>query len=411
MSNDNEPLVVYLDTSDFSDFADMKRGSGDAGRREDVRTIYETLLSLRQAGRIVVPISMVHAGELFDLNRIRDEIADAKAEVIDELCGRAALLPLPAIIARNARHEDSLTGKLKGAYRTTDGHWLSETSPSDLALPLFDKATLNQAAHDELQARGLSTARHHRRALIKDAKSSRKPRNERAAALRASAQTDKKTAAMIDILGVDYLTRTFSSPGSQGDFERHLFRRLGDFHLVLKAHRAGHDLTGLFGTVPEFGANIARMVETLFDDLSKAGDLPPRAQLHAFITPLAKGLCQQVVARLASEDERSSAPSGAAAAPLLRDESTYLNWFGAIVAEYFVQRMLNQRDKQKSSDGADLLHAVYAPYVHVWRGDKRTAPLVARVAQTPLWKEAAPKVAHRLLDLPGLLPPAIDPAG
>lgn len=84
------PLVVYLDTQDFSRFGDTIRGISDP----EAADTFEQLVQLSESGQVVFPCSMPLISELLQYTAETREICLAKAAAVEKLCGEWAL-PFP----------------------------------------------------------------------------------------------------------------------------------------------------------------------------------------------------------------------------------------------------------------------------------------------------------------------------
>ncbi|MGL5001488.1 MAG: hypothetical protein ACRDAM_00945, partial [Casimicrobium sp.] len=124
----NRPLVVYLDSSDYSHFADVFRGAGTTSDEKE-------LLALKQLvrqGDIQIPFSSLHVMEAAAHDGVSTEAATARLNVIDQLANGSAFrgwTELPALDLLHAQESDSYKASVRPVERerfhgrSSDGEW------------------------------------------------------------------------------------------------------------------------------------------------------------------------------------------------------------------------------------------------------------------------------------------------
>lgn len=83
------PLVVYLDTQDFSRFGDVLRGRGDTASEQ----LFQTLEERRRTDGVVFAVSMPLLAELLQYHPDFRETTLRKAEAVERLCALLWHLP------------------------------------------------------------------------------------------------------------------------------------------------------------------------------------------------------------------------------------------------------------------------------------------------------------------------------
>ncbi len=78
----SDPLIVYLDTSDFSKFADIERDKN----LSHLRSVYDELLHFKNSGRVDFRFSAAHLAEITKYETGHKDVAERKAKIIEELC-------------------------------------------------------------------------------------------------------------------------------------------------------------------------------------------------------------------------------------------------------------------------------------------------------------------------------------
>ncbi len=76
------PAVVYLDTQDYSRYADVLAGRGPS----ELISVFDELIALRDAGHCVFAFSMPVMSELLQYNPEHRELTLRKARAVEELC-------------------------------------------------------------------------------------------------------------------------------------------------------------------------------------------------------------------------------------------------------------------------------------------------------------------------------------
>ena len=89
------PPLVYLDTSDWSRFGDVVRGRGDA----EATALYAELAGVADRREAVFAFSMPILSELLQYDAAHAATTVAKAEAVERLCGRSAMIWPARLIA------------------------------------------------------------------------------------------------------------------------------------------------------------------------------------------------------------------------------------------------------------------------------------------------------------------------
>lgn len=118
-------VTVYLDTSDFSYFADIKMRKGTPENKK----ILDELLELKSQEKVEFRYSMVHISELLKSSSKYTEENFARGKVMEELCGDKTLISINDLwiqeiinAAKNKFHDQSLSTN-NGFHKSDSGLW------------------------------------------------------------------------------------------------------------------------------------------------------------------------------------------------------------------------------------------------------------------------------------------------
>lgn len=113
------PLRVYLDSSDYSTLSDLKR------RTETAPGVLEQLRRWVAEEKIACYFSGIHITEMAPLTRVHSAAAKRRADVLVGLCGRNSLISLDRLIARELHNALGDGDSLPCVYSHT-GDWYPE---------------------------------------------------------------------------------------------------------------------------------------------------------------------------------------------------------------------------------------------------------------------------------------------
>lgn len=366
------PLRIYLDTSDYSRFADI-------GRLKEPR-IEATLDFLREKksqGVIEIRFSAIHLFE-FLKDPSKRTLALRKVQMIEELCGELAFRYITDVFdaERNGLSSD---GELLRLVASDDGQWFPsefEGISIDLdmildglseKLPLFPRSQLEE--------------------LIQQA----------AGYLKTELP---KQIPLANVYEGDLFERLLSRRTSGSEISREVAKGFAKPAVLI-----GHYLEGNAAAQRLFG-NLAAVEENFHKGLNRTRD---RLKEHyKFLRGLGKDTvkeARQFVRKLALEvsppylgvDKLPTDLQEALGRDRFLEElpalSTHIN-----LMNYYFRDIIYPSDVMpeiKESDVADILHATYLPYVDLYRTDGRFGGLMARLP-----KPKGVRVVPNLLQLP-----------
>lgn len=385
------PLVVYLDSQDFSRFGDVLRGKSDAQHE----LLFCRLEALKLAGDVVFPATMPLMCELLQFDSAHRETTLCKAKAVERLCGPHAL-PAPtrlaAIeVARLAHRAGLIDHAPAGPMLSTDKLWFPTIADglSDL------RETMRASAMQSLAE--------------KDYKPDFRRRVEEGLAkVDWSVAVADLAPVIADQVGVpvasvfDFVVPFLRGEISSLEASRGMLSGISEPTVFVDLYFERH---GPLGNLPSWisnaGLTIARYLDAVRShlgplrtvaDKKRAGLLVCglRSSFRAISFELAKAgatefhLDDQIIDHVAAdEDMRSLVPSAHIAAAAM--EAYTLQIIGLTTGGAKIER----------SFGGDVLHSFYLPYVDLWRGDRRFSAALRQAL--PLYRD---RIAGPLAQLP-----------
>lgn len=395
--------VIYLDTQDFSRFADCLNGRGTP----EATDVLDKLLPEIDAGRVVCPISMAHLSELLQYQDGGRDLTIRKAEAIERLAGPYAFRDFNdmisaelidfAVLKRCIRHPHP---KHPDFPLDREGQWHPSVERTlDNIKSKMDR-DLDVALKEQ---RGVP------RALRRKVKSVMRTGGwEQALANPESMDQMRDFASSYPVTDrfLDLMPRFLLGKVRAEEVEAELFkgmRRPTNFVTwYFERYEGSRDLPNWMRSL---GANIAQALIEFKDNIASI-DLPSNVPTE-FLTEQSEKFALSVSSRLFAEAapglkrlgvgqhaiDRLLADPGRIAAPVIRNLAT--------LAMHTLKRHIsNGRNapKVKLSDGGDLMHALYLPHCDLWRGDASSAELVRQA-----FPEYKGRVVGKLRDLPSQL--------
>lgn len=375
------PISVYLDSSDYSVLSDVERITPELS---DLKT---KLLQWVKSREIECRFSGVHLSEMAPLDARFTDAAVQRADLMIELCGRQALISQSSLISQevNRLHRPELIIEPfsdKGVWYPDDLSNLVSISGIDMRSEFSDalgKLNLNRKMRRATEKKSIKKG-----ALRQN--------------LKKAMRLDSRSIDLSDILqnypmrshDARVLARYAVGDATAEEANNAFEESLRDPRWMMQWFREHHDKLSPFAQLVR--APGQPMVDAILQIIKLAQS--SRQMDSAYGTSLESQyftmkawatqqdlLLTRVAKKLISE---CTAEGDLELTPLQIDEylpsvsvgirSIHSAWHGSVVAE---------RGRQpKSSDFADALHAMYAPYVDVFRADSFMAPHIERHAKS-----------------------------
>ncbi len=399
------PIILYLDTQDYSRFADCFAGRGSTHAEE----VLEALLPMIQSGQVVCPISMVHVSELLQYEDGGHQLTYRKAETIEKLCWPNAFADFNSLIEREiiefAYHQKvikHLPSKPSPHFPLrSDGMWLSGPTGS---LSDFGKEIENYLSENMKKDNQIS--RQQRRQLMADFK--KNGIHEVAAELKknnAICGIDKNNTLTKRMKDKDLFAELLMGRVAASEVEMELYHGLFQPTNYVKWFFGddNEDKTPHY-LARSVGIQLQRDMEKMRQQLTVAPAPSWKQTIHDLSANIFDNAFPDVADKL-----RKLGGSSAKIEALSKSESRRDIPATSFLTTLFVHMMKRHEKntpnspKIKFSDAGDIMHSIYMPHSDIWRGDAATAELLRQT-----FPALSGKVVGKLQDLPAALRRSIE---
>lgn len=398
----NLPLVVYLDSSDYSALSDPRR------RTAVLDKVRGELLELAKSPFVVFAFSGAHLSEISPIEAKYAQAATARADLLVELCGRNAFISVDRLInAELARLADPHT--LPAQVLSSNADWFPELD--DFISPI-EWADTAREIDNAIKERGLN--REQRRILKRQLFKSNQPKPVMRGWLADQADCGDWT----DILRLypmrpedaKILGRYMLGHATPEQAEMAFLESLRDPRWMMRwfaAHqdeltpitewlrRPSRDMAQRMREIADTAQQLRRL-EAILDGKFKAS-MPTLSGWEVAQDRLLLNVSNRLLTQFYPE-----------AAPTEKVEIIDVYCPGLSTAVRSLHSALwnsisSQPRTPKESDFADAVHSMYAPYVSIFRADRYMAPhiqkqVLSRGARVISRLEEVPAQIKSLLD-------------
>jgi hypothetical protein len=397
------PVIVYLDSQDYSRFGDVLRGKGDAATEK----LFNDLKS-KASGQAIFALSMPLLGELLQYDAQFRDTTLLKADAVEQLCGPYALAFPTRLVAREIAAVAQEVGLAApdplSPVLNSERYWFPNVGNQ---LEGF-KADLLSQAQGQISDFPLPN-RNARRAAKKLVRMSNIGELVRQGAPEMADKLGVPIEAITGSLGAlfrgtitsdDASKRLFKSICEPRTFTELYFERLeNDRSLPGWMMKAGEGFAQSFAkmrtavepfmTMPGAAEQLKKMVAEKKPKLATLAFKFAEGDLSEFNI-------DESVAETIKADPAFRAKVNASQTVANMLEAYTLQITGVTAANAKIER----------SFGGDMLHAFYVPYVDLWRGDRRFSE--ALLCAMPAHKD---RIVRRLVDLPSAIDTVAKRAG
>jgi len=355
-------ITVYLDSADYSNLS-------HPGISAELARIRDELKELSRDARVSFCFSSVALFESSPVQARDCEFAASRIALASELCGSNAMLSVDRVIEIESEQIRSLAPSTK-SIRRDDGQWFPDVS--ELLPPLTEvRASMSGLIQSELDSMRLNRAQ--RRAAAKMSRSGL-PRISAFAHLPMSSDTE---LASLPLRRNDAATiqRYMAGQETRDNAEKALLASLADLPTLAKWISNGNDMSLTLAPIlrqpaATFTASAELGLERAAASRKAALALNPMLDQSMDWTAIYASLVEDFISKQAKPD----------GAPLERSMEQFEVFCPAMTTAMhlmflqFKKAVQGGRGPLVPSDFGDCLHAMYAPYVSIFRGDKRTTP-------------------------------------
>jgi hypothetical protein len=364
-------ISCYLDSQDYSTLTDPNL---DAPHLREIR---DALLHLARSRQVRFAFSAAAVCELVAMRPDAAHLAELKAELLTDLCGSNALVSFDRLATEEANALARRSGPPSDMLDQS-GRWFPEIP---IEAPNRPWERMREVAEEEMKALGLS--RQQRRAKTRSLIKNGKPRT----ALREHLAQQDPHAFAAEILMTypmhpDYaemMANYCLGRATEMDFSEALTNSLIDPRWMMKWFTTQHALSSpiadivrqpgreLGGQMRSLAETVARWAAALIDSgldvdpTGKAGEITARWQ-------------EMEERTLVAMAQRFSSANGIEQGVYdATDVRTFCPGLAACVGSLYSSVWANigegRREEPSNSQPVDAMHALYAPYVDVFRAD------------------------------------------
>jgi hypothetical protein len=378
-------LRVYLDSADYSNLSNPRSPP-------HMHNMRQTLQTLSDEGHVEFWYSGAHLSEMAPLEWEHSSLAEDRAACLSDLCGRHALISIDKLLA----HEYSC---LAQEHHTIDpilsyvGDWFPELGDIMPSTPWAEAA---HQATDVMKGHGLN--RQARRKINTHLFTKGKPKK---AMLAAASSNPPDVRAILEkypmkeqdaVIFSKYLTGDATKAEAQAAF----LESLRDPRWIMQWFAIHHQemtpvLAWARGHAPEMIARIREAAQTVMRIKTKHAAAVSVGRVHGEVLPSDpvndiwwKDSQNELICNLVTRVAANYADYQFPLPVTPQATDAYLPGFSTSI------RLLHSLTRHsvgktarnlKESDWVDCIHAMYAPYVDVFRADKFMAPLIRQHVQ------------------------------
>lgn len=377
------PLTVYLDSQDYSTLTDPKQLT------PGLRATRDNLLAFATSGTVRFLFSSVVICEATPLTPESTSLSEMKAEFLSELCGSNALVSFDRLISMEI---EVLLGKTVNSVNAIDpqGNWFPDIGPLDEEGNVWER--MQGMVDDDLKLKGIS--RQQRRAMSRKLVKNNQPR----AVLRSmlDRQDSQSTAvALIEKYPMrpecaDVMAQYAMGRASEAQFRQALIESLRDPRWMMRWFSNDHSMASPIAEIirrpgRELGELMRILVKASLDYIAalmvwhSSGQNP--AGRHGEV---AKKWAEfqdrqliSIVSRL-SEDWFHSHLTNFTTSQVMACCFGLSTTLGSLFSSAWENVGGGRKESPSDSQFVDALHAIYAPYVDIFRADRFMAPHIQK---------------------------------
>lgn len=390
------PLNVYLDSSDFSRLSDPKEV-------KELFPILEKLQDWISDGKIICSYSAIHLSEMAPIKVDYAYSANRRSDLLASLCGRNAMIAVDALFEDELKYAQELSSQKPIAYSSAGDWFPGRIASIDITDGLTVKDQVATEVTNTIQNSGLNRAarRQKQRELLRNGKLR--------AGYKASMVSRIRDGVGINEILDQYpmrledaqiLGRYVVGDVSKHDAQEAFLASLRDPKWMMRWFEKNHDkLCPLIEWTRSPALSIQAQLEKTMEELSTFRQNASKQELAAFQrqaeyfqNEFLVGVCRRMSNALIGQTSDSLI--------LERIAANCPGLTCGLKTMYSVaQTMMGKSPRPPSpSDFQDGLHAVYAPYVDIFRADAFIAPHVEKYT-----KGSGIRVVSKLQNLPNVI--------
>jgi hypothetical protein len=375
-------ITCYLDSQDYSSLTDPKLDTPDS------REIRNALIHLAHSHQVRFVFSAAAISEVVPLTPDSSHLSELRADLLYELCGSNALVSFNRLVRAEV---NALSRKSSQSINVIDpqGRWFPDI-PIDEKSPYPFAAMVHEIAEEQMNLMGLS--RQQRRAkhlsLIKNGR----PRG----ALLSHLNQQNPNLLLPELLekypmlpeDAEVMVLYVLGRATEKDFTDALTKSLTDPRWMMKWFTTQHGLSGpIADIVRKPGRELGQLMRSLADNSMRWAEELRKKEITANPTGKNGEIKRQW---LAMEDQQLVRIPKSSACGLGIDLGEYnakdveifcpgiATGIRAMLSSVWANVGEGRKEEPSDSQPVDALHALYAPYVQVFRADRFMAPHIQK---------------------------------
>lgn len=382
---DRSRPIIYLDNADYSRFTDVVRGRNDP----IVADCLAKLSELVEQDRVLICYSMPLLSEGLQYQDGGADLTRAKAEVVEKLCRSNAFRYVSDILTSELAHVAHQHGVIKQcppfSVLSTEGVWYPAQEDAISQIP----KTLDEEFQKILRESGLS--RQQRRQARKELFRSPQWEAQKQRMIAEAEHEFGQYPGMANLAREGKVTRMIEGRYPAKTFERELFGAITSptnfIHYYFERHDGQKDIPSWMRGFSELIYEAAMELKRKTDESSEFLD---RNRLVEHIAAGSGAIAKRLGTRMLRESTGALMRMGLGAQKIEKLQAIIdsqplptLVLLDALIIRYVQHLVMHPKNAPtpKKSDGADIMHALYIPHCHIWRGDKRSAELFRPLAK------------------------------
>ncbi|MBC3806746.1 hypothetical protein H8K52_05220 [Undibacterium seohonense] len=375
-------LTCYLDSQDYSVLTDPHKSN------HGLDQIRGKLLEFASNGEVQFVFSTVSVSETVATSAEASKLAQGKAELLSSLCGSNALIS-PDRLLDMELHALQNRALVPKHVIDPDGNWFPDIP--DIPEMIGEKNSLDpihEVIHGELNQAGLS--RKERRAKARILLKNGKPRKELIQQI-SKADPQVSAKAMIELLPMklefaEVISRHCLGLATEQEFRDALLSSLRDPKFMMQWFTTNFALSSPISEIVrspgrELGEQLRQIVEVSVGRtellLKAGGDVNPTSQRGIIFDDWSKMVDSKLVGIFNRAAKERSIELGDIDARLVEKYCPGITTTIKSLLSSVWENIGGGRKKLlEDSQPVDALHAMYAPYVKVFRGDRFMSPLI-----------------------------------
>jgi hypothetical protein len=396
------PIQVYLDTSDYWNFANAKAKNDKA-----ILDILDRLVYLRDQRLIDIRYSWIHVFELLNYDSKHRLKAISRCEILSDLTqGRCLRESLK--IARSEATAFANGKKLpKKNARAPTGIWIDPLISSDGQKDLTTRQRLTKILKEDApqltRQQRRNTERHllQGKVLKKGIRNSLRERRHEP----PNPSLLKKLPLLGQTSGKQFsaiMTDSLTGDLSEEEADRKMWRVMLDpKHLISEIQESFPQLKSSSEIVYSMSGQVlhaAHAAKAEFQSLLSEWPTNSGVKLKLDVDDLIEQRTRSLLLGFLSKEERERLEGSISQTKFLPGSAPSIEALAMAIGHYVGRISDNPNIKPKGSDGGDIAHSMYIPYVDVFRADGPSAEIMKSIG-----KRFSTSIVSRLSDLLGAI--------